>query len=111
MFGDESQNDVMLINSLNMAIVDPKEGGNDLLTQLNKKMKDEPIKFKISLLPSLEELYKIISNSLFDTTNSLLNMQWIDLVYNKRPSIVIIYYYIKEGSTKEEEEINISNII
>ena len=111
MFGDESQNDEMLINSLNMAIVDPKEGGNDLLTQLNKKMKDEPIKFKISLLPNLEELYKIISNSLYDTTNSLLNMQWIDLVYNKRPSIVIIYYYIKEGSTKEEEEINITNII
>ena len=43
MFGDESQNEEILINSLNMAIVDPKEGGNDLLTQLNKKMKDEPM--------------------------------------------------------------------
>jgi len=111
MFGDEYQKNEILLNRLTISIVDSKSGENELLNSLNKKMKEESTKFKITLLNSLEELYKIISQSLFDTSNSLLNMQWIDLVYNIRPSVIILYYYIKEGSTKEDEELSISKII
>ena len=111
MFGDESQNGVKLLTSLKIAIVDPKIGENELFNWLNKKSKEESAIFNISLLNSFDDLYKAISQDLYDTTKSLLNMQWIDLVYNTRPSVIIIYYYIKEGSTKEDEEINISKIL
>ena len=111
MFSDESQNDVVLINRLNIAIVDLKEGENDLYNILTNKMKEEPFKFNILLLKNLEQLYNTISYSFYDKNNALLNMQWIDWVYNKRPSTIILYHYIKEGSTKEKEEIYISEII
>ena len=111
MFGDESQKNEILLNRLSIAIVDSKPGENELLNSLNKKMKEESTKFKVTLLNNLEELYKVISQSLLDTSNSLLNMQWIDLVYNIRPSVIILYYYIKEGSTKEDEELSITKII
>ena len=109
MFGNESQKDEILLNRLNIAIVDTKYmGENELFNSLTKKMKEEQTKFNISLFNSLDELYKIISQNLYDSSKGLLNMQWIDLIYNIRPSVAIIYYYIEEGSTKEEEEINIS---
>ena len=111
MFGDESQNKEKPLNRLTIAIVDPKFGENELFNSLNKKIKEEPTNFRISILPSLEDLYQKISPSLYDNSNCLLNLQWIDLVYDIKPSVLILYYYIKEGSTKEDEELSISKII
>jgi hypothetical protein len=38
-------------------------------------------------------------------------MQWIDLVYNIRPSVMILFYYIVDVNLKDEEENNLSKII
>jgi hypothetical protein len=111
MFGDESQNKENLLNRLNIAIVDPKSGENELFDLLDKKIKEEPINFKVSILLSLDDLYQRISPSFYDNSNCLLNLQWIDLVYDIKPSVLILYYYVKEGSTKEDEEISISKMI
>ena len=111
MYGDESQHEEVLKNQLNIAIVDSKTGENELFQSLNKKMKEESTKFKVTVLNNLDELIKVITLNLYDESNCLLNMQWLDTVYNVRPSVIILYYYINEGSTKDEEEISISKII
>jgi hypothetical protein len=38
-------------------------------------------------------------------------MQWIDLVYNIRPSVMILFYYIVDVNLKDEEENKLSKII
>ena len=111
MFGDELKNKETLLNRLNIAIVDPRRDEYLLSGSLDKKIKEESDKFNINLLNNVEELYKLISLNFYDESKSLINMEWIDIVYNKKPTVVILYYYIKEGSTKEEEEICISKII
>ena len=110
MFGDETQNEEEFLSRLNIAIVDSKQIENELLTSLFKKIKEESTKFKVNVFKNLEDLYEVISKSIFDTSNSLLNMDWIDLVYNVRPSVIILYYYIKEGIIREDEELYISEI-
>ena len=111
MFGDESKNKEIILSRLNIAIVDPKHDEYLLPNTLNKKIKEETDKFNINVLNNVEDLYKLVSLSLLDESKSLINLEWIDIVYNKKPSVVLLYYYIKEGSTKEEEEYNISQII
>ena len=111
MFGDESRNKEPLLNRLNIAIVDPRRDEYLLSSSLDKKINEESDKFNINLLNNVEELYKLVSLNIYDESKSLINMEWIDIVYNKKPTVIILYYYIKEGSTKEEEEISISQII
>ena len=107
MFGDESKNKETLLNRLNIAIVDPRRDEYLLTVSLDKKIKGITNKFNINLLNNVEELYKLVSLNIYDESKSLINMEWIDIVYNKKPTVLILYYYIKEGSTKEEEEISI----
>ena len=111
MFGDESKNKETLLNRLTIAIVDPRRDEYLLSSSLDKKIKEESDKFNIKLLYNVEELYKLVSLNIYDESKSLINMEWIDIVYNKKPTVLILYYYIKEGSTKEDEEISISQII
>lgn len=111
MFGDESKNKENLLSQLNIAILDPKYNQYLSSDSLDNNLRNISDKFKINILTDIEELYKLVSLSLYDESKSLINMEWIDIVYNKKPSVIFLYYYIEEGSTKEEEEIQISQIL
>ena len=112
MFGDENQNKLTITNAMKIAIVDSEGSNNDLYTMIFDTIsKDFIDKLKISYIYHISDLYKNISQNLEEKSAGLLNTQWIEEISTIRPSIIILYYYIKEGSTKEEEEINISKII
>ena len=111
MFGDDSTNKEFLLNGLNIAIIDKKIVEHELCNSLIKKLKDDSSSVNISTLSTVDELYKEISQNICDTSNCLLNMQWIDLVYNIRPSVMILFYYIVDVNLKDEEENNLSKII
>ena len=111
MFGDELKNKENLLSQLNIAIVDPKCEEYFFSDSLDKSLLNESGKFKINMLTDIDELYKLVSLSLYDESKSLINMEWMDIVYNRKPSLILLYYYIKEGCTKEAEEITISQII
>ena len=111
MFGDDSTNKEFLLNGLNIAIIDKKIVEHELCNSLIKKLKDDSSSVNISTLSTVDELYKEISQNICDTSSCLLNMQWIDLVYNIRPSVMILFYYIVDVNLKDEEENNLSKII
>ena len=112
MFGDENQNKLTFTNAMKIAIVDSEGSNNDLYTMIFDTISKEFVdKLKISYIYHINDLYKNISQNLEEKSAGLLNTQWIEEISTIRPSIIILYYYIKEGSTKEEEEINISKII
>ena len=112
MFGDENQNKLTITNAMKIAIVDSDGTDNELYGMIFDKIgKEFEDKLKISYIYNLNDLYKNITENIEEKCQGLLNTQWIEEISTLRPSVIIIYYYIKEGSTKEEEEIKISKII
>jgi hypothetical protein len=79
-----------------------------IFDKINKDLED---KLKISSIYNLSDLYKNISEPFEEKSQELLNTQWIEEISTLRPSVIILYYYINEGNTKEDEEIKISKII
>ena len=112
MFGDENQNKLTITNTMKIAIVDSEGTNNELygmiFDKINKEFED---KLKISYIYNISDLYKNISEPFEEKSQGLLNTQWIEEISTLRPSVIILYYYIKEGNTKEDEEIKISKII
>ena len=112
MFGDENQNKLTISSSMKIAIVDNEGAENELYTMIFETIKKEYVdKLKISYIYNINDLYKNSLESLDEKSEGLLNSQWIEEISTLRPSVIILYYYIKEGSTKEDEEIKISKII
>ena len=112
MFGDENQNKLTITNAMKIAIVDSDGTDNELYGMIFDKIgKEFEDKLKISYIYNLNDLYKNITENIEEKCQGLLNTQWIEEISTLRPSVIILYYYIKEGSTKEEEEIKISKII
>ena len=112
MFGDENQNKLTISSSMKIAIVDNEGTENELYTMIFETIKKEYVdKLKISYIYNINDLYKNSLQSLDEKSEGLLNSQWIEEISTLRPSVIILYYYIKEGSTKEDEEIKISKII
>ena len=112
MFGDENQNKLTITNAMKIAIVDSEGTDNELYGMIFDKIgKEFEDKLKISYIYNLNDLYKNITENTEEKCQGLLNTQWIEEISTLRPSVIILYYYIKEGSTKEEEEIKISKII
>ena len=112
MFGDENQNKLTITNTMKIAIVDSEGTNNELygmiFDKINKEFED---KLKISYIYNISDLYKNISEPFEEKSQGLLNTQWIEEISTLRPSVIILYYYINEGNTKEDEEIKISKII
>ena len=112
MFGDENQNKLTIKNTMKITIVDSQGTNNELykmiFDEIGKELED---KLKISYIYNINDLYANISQELNEKSEALLNTQWIEEISTLRPSVIILYYYIEEGSTKEEEEIKISKII
>ena len=112
MFGDESQNKLTITNTMKIAIVDNEGSNNELYTMIFDTISKEFVdKLKISYIYHINDLYQNISQKLEEKFNGLVNRQWIEEISTIRPSVIILYYYIKEGSTKEDEEIKLSKII
>ena len=113
MFGDESQNKLAFTNTMKIVIVDSDGQDNNLYNMIFDKMNSEILnKLKISNIININDLYKNLTQNVEkEEFQGLLNMQWIEEVSTLRPSVIIYYYHIQEGSTKEEEEIKISKII
>ena len=112
MFGDENQNKLTIKNTMKIKIVDSQGTNNEFITmifeEIGKELED---KLKISYIYNINDLYANISQEINEKSEALLNTQWIEEISTLRPSVIILYYYIEEGSTKEEEEIKISKII
>lgn len=112
MFGDENQNKLTISNAMKIAIVDSEGNNNELYGLIFDKIgKEFEDKLKISYIYNLNDLYVNITDTKEEKTQGLLNSQWIEEISTLRPSVIILYYYVKEGSTKEEEEIKISKVI
>ena len=112
MFGDESQNKLTITNAMKIAIVDSEGTDNELYRMIFDKIgKEFEDKLKISYIYNINDLYKNITETVEEKCQGLLNTQWIEEISTFRPSVIILYYYIKEGSTKEDEEVKISKII
>ena len=105
MFGDESQNKLTITNAMKIAIVDGEGSDNEIYKMIFDKISKEFLdKLKISYIYSIDDLYKNITKNFDEKSEGLLNTQWIEEISTLRPSVIILYYYIKEGSTKEDEE-------
>ena len=113
MFGDESQNKLPLNNTMKIVIVDSDGQDNNLYNMIFDKMNNEILKkLKISNIMNIDDFYKNLTQNIEkEEFQGLLNLQWIEEISTLRPSVIIYYYHIQEGSTKEEEEIKISKII
>ena len=112
MFGDDNKNKLTLLNTMKITIVDNEEPNNELCQMIYGKITKEYVdKIKISSIQNISDLYSNISQNKEETSQGLLNTLWVEEISTSRPSVIILYYYIKEGSTKEEEEIKISKII
>ena len=112
MFGDENQNNLTITNAMKIAIVDKDGSTNELYKMIFEKINKEFIdKLKISLIYDISDLYKNIADNGEEKTKGLLNTQWIEEISTIRPSVILLYHYIKEGSNKEEEETKLSKII
>ena len=112
MFGDENQNKLTISNAMKIAIVDNKGSDNELYKMIFDKISKEFLdKLKITYIYNISDLYKNITQTIDEKSEGLLNTQWIEEISTIRPSVIILYYYIEEGSTKEDEEIKISKII
>ena len=111
MFGDENQNDLTITNAMKIAIVDKDGSTNELYKMIFDKINKEFVdKLKISLIYDTSDLYKNIADK-EEKSQGLLNTQWIEEISSIRPSVILFYHYIKEGSNKEEEEAKLSKTI
>ena len=112
MFGDDNKSKLTLLNTMKITIVDNEGANNELCQMIYGKISKEYVdKIKISSIQNISDLYHNISQNKEETSQGLLNTQWMEEISTVRPSVIILYYYIKENSTKEEEEIKISNVI
>ena len=112
MFGDDNKNKLKLLNSMKITIVDSEGANNELYQMIYGKISNEYIdKLKISSIQNINDLYQNTSQNKEESSQGFLNTLWVEEITTSRPSVIILYYYIKEGSTKEEEEVKISNII
>ena len=112
MFGDDNKSKLTLLNSMKITIVDSEGANNELYQMIYGKISNEYIdKLKISSIQNINDLYQNTSQNKEESSQGLLNTLWMEEITTSRPSVIILYYYIKEGSTKEEEEVKISNII
>ena len=109
MFGDENENYITPLNLIKITIVDEvaSEGKISEFHKMicNKINPDYRDKLKILYLSKINDIYQNISLTIEDKqSQGLINTQWIDEISNQRPSIILLYHYIKENSNKEEEE-------
>ena len=112
MFGDDNKSKLTLLNSMKITIVDSEGANNELYQMIYGKISNEYIdKLKISSIQNINDLYQNTSQNKEESSQGLLNTLWMEEITTSRPSAIILYYYIKEGSTKEEEEVKLSNII
>ena len=112
MFGDDNKNKLTLLNTMKITIVDSQGANNELCQMIYAKITKEYVdKIKISSIQNISDLYHNLSQREEEASQGLLNTLWMEEISTSRPSVIILYYYIKEGSTKEEEEIKISKII
>ena len=106
MFGDEKELTYSIVNTMRIAIINPNTT-NDISTHIfNKLNSDIKNRIKISLIPSTSDLFKLNQNNSNESTQQigLINKKWISDIINQIPCVILLYYYIKPGANKENEE-------
>ena len=108
MFGDEKELTTSIKNTMRIAIINPNTASNDISIHIfNKLNSDTKNRIKISLIPSVQDLYKLNPPHTNDSTtsqNGLINKKWISDIMSQIPSVILFYYHIEPGANKENEE-------
>ena len=110
MFENEEELKKPLRNTMQIAIVHPNSQQNDLYKKIIDKATPEfKDRLKFSFYKNYKEIYKDLGKLPFTQEaqsykKGLINEIWINELYEKRPSLIIYFYFIQNGANKALEE-------
>ena len=109
MFGNEEELKNSIPNSMRISIINPTPQKNDLSQRiLDKTGPEYKERLKFTCTSNYKDIYKDLDKLSFQkdaqTSNGLINIKWIDDLCNRRPSLIIYYHHIPNGSNKSLEE-------
>ena len=113
MFGDEQEYGKSIMNSLLICLIDEENEKNQILKHISEKMEatyTQRIKFII--YKSLNELpFKKLNEKVGQNEKGIINMTWLNNLYNNKPSVFLLFYYFTFTSNIKNEEEKIYNDI
>ena len=108
MFGNEEDLKNQIPNTMLISIIHPNPTKNDLSQRILEKAGfDLKERLKITYVSNYRNIYDLDKKSPQNESQAakgLLNKKWIDDIYNKKPSLIIYFYQIPNGSNKSLEE-------
>ena len=108
MFGNEVEYKIPLGNTMRVALINYNISNIEIATKIQEKILiTNKNRFQINQVENLNDLFKYKEVNKEETNKGLINIKWINNFNNFIPSVIIVYYYIKPGSNKENEEKNI----
>ena len=113
MFGDENEYGKSIMNSLLICLIDEQNEKNQILQKISEKMEatyTQRIKFII--YKSINELpFKNLNEKVGQNEKGIINMTWLNNLYNNKPSVFLLFYYFSFTSNIKNEEEKIINDI
>ena len=110
MFEDEEELKSPLRNTMQIAVVHPNFQQNELSKKLLERVTPEfKERLKFTNYSNYKDIYKDLSKLPFTQEGQtfkkgLINGRWLDELYNKRPALIMYFYFVPNGANKPLEE-------
>ena len=110
MFSNEEDLKSPLKNTMQIAIVHPTPQQNELSKKILERVTPEfKERLKFTNYANYKDIYKELNKHPFTQEGQsfkrgLINEKWLDDLYNKRPALIIYFYFIPNGANKPLEE-------
>ena len=110
MFTNEEDLKSPLKNTMQIAIVHPNPQQNELSKKILERVTPEfKERLKFTNYANYKDIYKDLNKNPFTQEGQsfkrgLINEKWLDDLYNKRPALIIYFYFIPNGANKPLEE-------
>ena len=110
MFENEDDLKCPLKNIMQIAIIHPNPQQNELSKKiLERAVPEFKDRLNFTYYTNYKDIYKDFTKHPFtqevpNSKKGLLNKNWLDELYNKRPALIIYFYFIQNGANKSAEE-------
>ena len=110
MFENEEELKSPLRNIMQIAIVHPNPQQNELSKKILERVTPEfKERLNFTNYSNYKDIYKDLNKLLFTQEaqtfrKGLINQKWLDELYNKRPGLIMYFYFIPNGANKPLEE-------
>jgi len=110
MFENEEELKSPLRNTMQIAVVHPNPQQNELSKKILERVTPEfKERLNFTNYSNYKDIYKDLNKLLFTQEaqtfrKGLINQKWLDELYNKRPGLIMYFYFIPNGANKPLEE-------